>query len=491
MSQQFTEYLNKINGVIADGKYKDNWESLSVYPQPKWYKEAKFGAFIHWGAYAVPAYFSEWYIRLMHYKCNPAYWHHNRKYGKDYPYSKFIDEFTAPKFNAEEWVKLMKSAGMKYIMPVGEHHDGYKMYDSDLSRWTTVKQAMKRDVLGEIKLACMEQDVIFATSSHRAEHYWFANGARTVGYDTEATNPEYADLYGEMKNVYKRNNLVTLLKNEHGITPTAEWLEDWLVSSCELIDKYQPSTLFFDWWVMNHSFRPYMKKFLAYYYNRSLEWGKEVCVQYKSDALMYNVGIFDRERGQLEGTSPYIWQSETSTAYNSWSYCTTNRWKTPENIACVFADVISKNGNFVLNIGPKADGTICDEEKYILTEIGKWTATNKDAIWGASAYKTYGEGKPKKSGSFKEHNKYTAKDYRYTYRTCHVYAFALKQNTSGVYRMKKLAFNRESFCFDIKKITVLGYNNEIVYKQNNKYLEIKVIGKIDSKMPICFDISVD
>lgn len=486
------EYLEKIEQVIEQGKYKDNWESLSAYPVPQWYRDAKFGAFIHWGAYSVPAYFSEWYIRLMYYRNNPVYWHHKRKYGKTYPYSKFIEQFTAPNFNAEEWVSLLKNAGMKYIMPVGEHHDGYKMYDSNLSRWTTVKQAMKKDILGEIKAECERQNVTFATSSHRAEHFWFVNGAKTIGFDNEALNPEFKDLYGECHNIHKANNLVTLLNQEHGIVPTAEWLEDWLVHSCELIDKYQPQTLFFDWWVMNHAFRPYMKKFLAYYYNRSLEWGKEVCVQYKSDAIMYNCSIFDRERGQLDNTSPYIWQSETSTAYNAWSYCTTNKWKSPQEIACVFTDVISKNGNFVLNIGPKADGTICDEEQHILKELGKWTSINKDAIWGTSAYKIFGEGRLQKSGSFKERNKYTAKDFRYTYKPCHIYAFALRPYEKQSFIMKKLGINRDLFCFDIKQIQVLGYPNiKASWTLNKKGLKITLDKTVDSKMPLCFDIVID
>ena len=198
-----------------------------------------------------------------------------------------------------------------------------------------------------------------------------------------------------------------MFKQEHGITPTKEWLEDWLVNSCELIDKYHPETLFFDWWVMNYAFRPYMKKFLAYYYNRSVEWGKEVCVQYKSDAIMYNVGIFDRERGQLAAPSPYIWQSETSTAYNSWCYCTTNKFKTAGKIAETFIDVISKNGNFVLNLGPKADGTFCEEEMQILEKLSDWTTKNEEAIWGTQPYKLFGEGKNHGNSSFNEKYNYS------------------------------------------------------------------------------------
>lgn len=487
----YKEYLDKIDEVIKNGKYKDNWQSLADYPVPSWYKKAKFGVFIHWGAYSVPAYFSEWYVRLMYYKGNPVYWHHKKKYGRDYPYTKFIEQFTAPDFDAQKWISAIKSAGARYIMPVAEHHDGYKLYDSDLSRWTSVKQALGRDIIGELKQECDKQDVVFATSSHRAEHFWFVNGAKTIGFDNQALDPQYKDLYGECENVNKANNLFTLLKQEKGITPTKAWLEDWLVHSAELIDKYQPSTLFFDWWVMNFAFRPYMKKFLAYYYNRSVEWGKEVCVQYKSDAIMYNVGIFDRERGQLEATSPYVWQSETSTAYNAWSYCTTNHFKSPEVIARVFADVISKNGNFVLNIGPMANGDFCKEEKNILKQIGDWTSKNESAIWGTSPYKFNGEGKKQKAGSFKERSGYTWRDFRYTYKPCHIYAFALVPNKKGVYRLTKLSESRDSFHFIIKGVDVLGYDCKAEYKLCKNYLEIRLDKSPNTKMPICFDIKVD
>ena len=171
MESQMNSYLEKINQVIENGKYKADWQSLAEYPVAQWYKEAKFGIFIHWGIYSVPAYFSEWYCRFMYYKGNPAYWHHLRKYGKNFNYRDFIPMFKAEKFNADEWVEFIKSSGAKFIMPVGEHHDGFKMYNSDLNEWTSVNMGPKRDVLGELKTACDKNDLIFSTSSHRAEHF--------------------------------------------------------------------------------------------------------------------------------------------------------------------------------------------------------------------------------------------------------------------------------------------------------------------------------
>ena len=282
-----------------------------------------------------------------------------------------------------------------------------------------------------------------------------------------------------------------MLKQEHGIEPTEAWLKDWLVSSCDLIDRYQPSSLFFDWWVSYKDFRPYMKKFLAYYYNRSVEWGKEVCVYYKSDAVMYNCAIFDRERGQLENISPYIWQGETSTAYNAWSYCTTNHFKKPEIIACNFLDVISKNGCFVLNLGPKADGTFCEQEQNIISEIGKWTKKNEEAIWGTQPYKVFGEGKKQKGGSFTEHFSYTSKDYRFTCNTGAVYAFALKPYAKSEFKIKSLADSMDLFHCVIKDVSVLGSDEKVRFTQNKKYLTIKLSEKVNETMTICFKIELD
>ena len=488
---QAQSYVQKIDEINENGKYKPDWKSLADYPVPEWYQKAKFGVFIHWGIFTVPEYFSEWYPRLMYYKGNPVYWHHKKKYGKDFNYRNFIPMFKAENFDADSIIKAVKQSGAKFVMPVAEHHDGIKLYDSELSDYTTVKLPVNKDFIAEYKTACEENDIIFSLSSHRAEHFWFMNGGKTVGFANETQDDKYRELYGACENVHKQNNLCTLLKQEHGIEPTQEWLCDWLVSSCELIDKYRPSSLFFDWWVSYKAFRPYMKKFLAYYYNRSLEWGREVCVYYKSDAVMYNCAIFDRERGQLENISPYIWQGETSTAYNSWSYCKTNRFKSAEIIACNMLDVVSKNGCFVLNIGPKADGSICREEQHILNELGRFTKTNAEAIWGTQPYKVFGEGKKQKGGSFNEKLSYTCKDYRFTFKNGIVYAFALKPKGKSEFKIQSLADSMDLFHCVIKNITLLGTNAEVVFRQNKKYLTLNLKNKVTDSMPVCFKIEVD
>jgi Alpha-L-fucosidase len=491
MDAKIENYLKIIDSAISGGKYKDDWESLSEYPVPEWYKEAKLGAFIHWGLFSVPEYFNEWYERLMYYRGNPIHIHHVRKYGKDFDYSKFIDLFKAEKFDAADLVGILADAGMKYIMPVAEHHDGFKMYKSGLSKWNASDMGPERDILGEIKAECERRNVKFACSSHRAEHFWFANGARTIGYDNEVLNPEFEDFYGPAVNVNKKNGLINFYKRERGITPTKEWLENWLAHTAELIDRYRPETLFFDWWVSNKAFRPYMKKFLAYYFNRSLEWGKEVCVQYKSDAIMYNASIYDVERGRLANTSPRVWQSETAMAKNAWSYTPQNRWKKPRDILAAFVDAISKNGNFVLNVGPRADGSISKEESEILKEIARFMKINAPAIWGTSPWKVFGEGRKAETKSFVEKNNYSYRDFRYTYRPCRIYAFAMKPSKKGIYRLRSLREGRDSFDSIIKGVKILGYENKVEYTLTKKYLKLEVEGKIGTEDPVCFEIEID
>ena len=143
------KYLKIVDEVIEKGPYKPDWVSLSEYEAPKWFRDAKFGIFIHWGLFSVPAFNNEWYSRNMYIQDMEEWKHHRETFGEHtkFGYKDFIPMFTAPKFDPKEWVKLFKKAGAKYIMPVAEHHDGFQMYDSDISEWTSVKKAMRRDVL--------------------------------------------------------------------------------------------------------------------------------------------------------------------------------------------------------------------------------------------------------------------------------------------------------------------------------------------------------
>ena len=166
------KYLDQINATINSGKFKDTWESLQRYRVPAWYEDAKFGIFIHWGVYSVPAFGSEWYPRNMYIQGSPEFEHHRKTYGehKEFGYKDFIPMFTADKFDAREWAELFKAAGAQYVMPVAEHHDGFQMYDSELSEWNAAKKGPKKNILGELFEEFDKNDLICCASTHRIEH---------------------------------------------------------------------------------------------------------------------------------------------------------------------------------------------------------------------------------------------------------------------------------------------------------------------------------
>ncbi|MBF9015528.1 MULTISPECIES: alpha-L-fucosidase [unclassified Oceanispirochaeta] len=490
------EYLQKVKDVIQKGKYKDNWESLSFYPLPQWYEKAKFGIFIHWGVYSVPAFGNEWYARNMYLEGSKEYKHHIETYGphKDFKYEDFIPLFKGEKFCAKTWVELFKKAGAKFVMPVAEHHDGFQMYDSDLSVWNSVQKGPKRDILGELKNEIEKEGMVFTASSHRAENFWFFGGSRS--FDSGIQSMEFQEPYGFAMPLFTKGD-ADMDEGTHDIysTPASkEHLEDWLARSCELVDKYEPKAVWFDWWIQNKSFKPYLKKFAAYYYNRSIEWGHEVAINYKDDAFAYNTAVFDIERGQLSSIRPQFWQNDTAIAKNSWGYTENNDFKNPVDIVSDLIDVVSKNGSLLLNVGPKADGSIGDEDREILERIGDWLKINGESIYDTKYWVRFGEGPTEvPEGSFTDVNRepFTSKDIRFTYKAPYIYANVLSWPENNTVQIKSLKKRSSCFSGHIEEIEILGFNNQLNYTQDKAGLSIKIEGNIQTQYPVCFKIKID
>ncbi len=497
--KKVSEYLTKIDEVIAKGKFKDNWESLSAYEEPKWYKNAKFGIFIHWGVYSVPAAIhSDWYARNMYVQGSEEYEHHVKTYGdpKDFPYENFIPMFKAEKFDPKEWIQLFKDAGAKYFMPVAEHHDGFQMYESELSKWNAVEMGPKKNILQMLKEEGEKEGLVFCASSHRAENYWFFAPGRT--FDSGIQDIEYQEPYGAGDPAFTGDQ-TKQTKSIYGPQATKEHLDNWLARTCEIIDKYQPKVLWFDWWIHNLGFKPYLKKLAAYYYNRAIEWGEEVAINYKVDAFARGTAIFDVERGQLSEIRPQLWQTDTAVAKNSWGYIEGNDYKTPESLVSDMLDIVSKNGCLLLNIGPKADGTIPDEDQKILRSIGAWLKVNGEGVYDTTYWSTYGEGPTEiVEGTFCDvaRDEYTAEDIRFTFKAPYIYAFALKWPKTNKVKIKKLASylgknGNKYFKGHIENIEILGFNNKFTYSQDDDALNIQVEGDLNTTYPVCFKIKID
>lgn len=486
-----TNYLKTIDEVIKKGPFKDTWESLSAFEVPKWYRRAKFGIFIHWGVYSVPAYDSEWYSRNMYIQGSKAYEHHVATYGKhtEFGYKDFIPMFKAEKFDAEKWAELFEKAGAKYVVPVAEHHDGFQMYKSDVSHWNAYEMGPKRDVLGELSEAFQKKGMELGASTHRVEHWFFMSHGKE--FDSDIKDPmQRGDFYWPAMPEADHHNIYS------EPTPTDEYLQDWMIRTCEIIDNYRPRILYFDWWIQHTAVKPYLKKIAAYYYNRAAEWGIEVAINYKHDAFQFGCAVPDVERGQFADVKPYFWQTDTAIALNSWCYTENNDFRPYEELVCDLVDIVSKNGCLLLNVGPKADGTISDEDTAVLTGIGEWLKINGEAIYDTKVWRKYGEGPTQiVEGQFSDGIKknFTSEDFRFTTKDGYLYATALKCSEDGTYCIKSLgiqdASKQANFHGVVKSVQVLGSTDEAQWSRDADGLKIKTT--YQSKAPIVFKLSID
>jgi alpha-L-fucosidase len=443
---------------IARGPLRDDWNALSPAEPPRWFRDGKFGVFIHWGVFSVPAYANEWYPRNMYIRDMPAYEHHIKTYGphKQFGYKDFIPRYKMEHFDPREWAGILKDSGARYVCPLAEHHDGFQMYKSSISRFNAAEMGPRRDLLGDLRQSLLEEGLVFGTSSHRAEHWFFFGHGTDFDSDVKEPlmrgdlywpampEPDHQDLRGEPR-------------------PTEEFLRDWLLRTAEIIDRYQPLLLYFDWWVQHTAFKPYLKKAAAYYYNRLREWGKEGAICYKHDGMMFGSGIVEIERGSFADAKPYVWQTDTPVAKNSWCYVEDQEYKKTADIIAELVNVVSKNGNLLLNIGPRPDGLIPPGDLRILRELGDWLRVNGEAIYGSRVWRVSGEGPTREAGGQFQDNQpvpYTAEDIRFTCKGDAVYAIALAYPAAGGLQIRSLAPSRDpaqpAFHGIIRDVSILG-----------------------------------
>ena len=482
-------WLQKIEEVIAKGPYRADWNSLSAYRVPEWYKNAKFGIFIHWGIYSVPAFGNEWYSRNMYIQGSSEFEHHRKTYGeqKDFGYKDFIPMFRAEKFDPKEWAELFKKAGAKYVVPVAEHHDGFQMYDSEISKWNAANMGPKRNVLGELSAEFNRQGMVNGASTHRIEHWFFMGHGKE--FESDITDAEQeGDFYWPAMPERDHYDLFS------EPAPTVDFLEDWMIRTCELIDRYRIKVLYFDWWIQHQSAKPYLQKIAAYYYNRAAEWGEEVVICYKHDAFMFGTALVDIERGQFAQIQPFYWQTDTAIAKNSWCYTENNDFKKAKDILCDLVDIVSKNGNLLLNVGPKADGSISDEDRAVLLEIGEWMEKNGEAVYGTRPWRIAAEGPTEVAeGQFTDGKDkvFTAEDFRFTVKGDSLYAICLHYPEDGKVTIKALgeqdASHLPKFHGIIKSVEVLGFEEQPDWKRDGEGLHIKTKA-VSSDKPVVFKI---
>lgn len=448
--------------------YHPTWESLKQHVTPDWFQDAKFGIYTHWGVYSVPAYENEWYPRLMYDKSNRRniFRHHKTTYGEPwlFGYKDFIPMFQAKKFNADEWADLFLKAGAQFAGPVAEHHDGFAMWDCAFSQWDAKDKGPKRDILGELAQAIRKRGMKFVTSFHHGFNWKYYEPSYELNHKCDTQDLKYAGIDG----LYPP-------PHEKGAPESEEFLEDWLAKIKEVIDKYQPDYLWFDFGWKEPTFEKYKKSFLAYYYNKAEEWGRKVVVSYKGDHLPIGTAVLDLERGKIDTLTDFTWITDTSVDYKSWCYISTPEYKTVNILVDNLIDRVSKNGNLLLNIGPKADGTIPEAQKELLLGIGKWLEVNGEAIYGTRPWILFGEGPTRgKGGSFSESNQqvqYTAEDIRFTRKGNVLYAIVLDWPQDKLV-IKSLKSTTQISSKGIASVSLLGSRATLEWSRDKNGLAI-------------------
>lgn len=468
-------------------KYEPNWESLSRREVPEWVKDAKFGVYTHWGVYSVPAHGGPDYVRNLYEgsrtDARGVYSYHVSKYGPldTFGYKDLIPMFTAPKFNADEWVGLMHEAGAKFGGICLVHHDAFLLWDSKVSRWNSRNMGPKRDVFGEIAGAVRKyDDMKLLATFHHARSFGYCIGAMK---DEDITNemrtkwdvfdPQYADFYW----------------NE--ITGSAdEFSKQWKAKITEAIDNYRPDMIWFDGLRTSmrngHPPESYVQEVIAHYYNSAKANGQEVTVCNKHGGefnFPESVGLrcFENGRDMPIDVGPWF-LIDRAIAY-PWSYVHNKRYRDGADYHVrSIVDVVSRGGIFLLSLTPKGDGSIPDEEQEIMRGIGRWMKINGEAIYGTRPWKIFAEGptilrsmKKRNNGQIAEQwdwrKQLTSRDIRFTTKGNVLYAIALAWPEDGKLIVRSLAHSADA---NIAMVELLGHVGALKWNQTVNGLEVSL-----------------
>lgn len=459
------------NGIfIPASPYGEDWDSLRDHPPaPRWLREGKFGIYTHWGPYSVPACRpnGSWYGFYMYQPGSPQYQFHLKTYGspKEFGYQHLIPLLTGEKFDPMEWAEIFAQAGAKFAGPVGQHHDGFCMWDTRLTPFHAGAMGPKRDVAGELERAIRGQGLKFMVALHHAENWkFFPHWVE----ESDLNDPGARALYGRPHNLEWRD----------GVPQEGEWpiwnrqqkpdrpFCDWWLAICkEAIDRFHPDLLWFDFGLAMIP-ESYKQTMAAYFYNQAWKRGQEVALTYKNRDMAVGSGLIDLELGRFDGMTHHEWLTDTTVDDGEgWSYLSDAQYKTPGELIHYLVDNVSKNGYLLLNVGPKADGSLPQEARQILRQMGDWLAVNGEGIYHTSPWLTYGEGPTHmtQSGMFSESEKlaYTPQDIRFTCRRNTIYAILLAWPTQPL-TIRSLS---DFYPGEVRDVSLLGSEEPVTWRQ--------------------------
>lgn len=419
--------LDAANALVR-GPFNSNVASLETYRTPDWFRDAKFGIWSHWGPQSVPGQ-GDWYARFMYVQGHPHYDYHVKTYGhpSEFGYKDIIPLWKAERFDPEALMSKYAAAGAKYFVSMGVHHDNFDLWNSKHHRWNAVAMGPKRDIVGAWKAAATKHGLRFGVSEHLGASYrwWYPNhlfdqfwGRMDKDYD--GADPRYADLYHDNRDEPYHGGGDTWYTNKPAFQ------RHWFERIRDLVDSYQPDLLYTDGGI---PFGEVGRSMVAHLYNSNMARRGRLEAVYAhknngSGEALPKAGVEDVERGVLEGINPLPWQTDTSNG--DWFHNKNDRYKTSREVIGMLADIVSKNGNLLLNIVQYPDGSLPTHSEELLTGLSAWMKVNSEAIHGTRPWKLYGEGPTQaKAGAFEESGNYTAQDVRFTTRSGALYAILL------------------------------------------------------------------
>jgi alpha-L-fucosidase len=455
---------------IVPGKFAGTMDSLTNYACPAWFRDAKFGIWAHWGPQSVPME-GDWYARQMYQEGSPDYKDHLARYGHPSTngWKDIIPLWKAEKWEPEKLMALYKKAGAKYFVSMGSHHDNFFLWNSPLHKWNAVNYGPHRDVVGDWQRAAQRQGLPFGVSEHLGASFtWFQDAHQAdktgplAGVPYDGADSNYWDLYHFPA---EPGDTAWYSKNPR-------WQRQWFNEIKELVDHYHPDLLYTDGGVAfgnevglsqiasfyNDNIRRHHGKLLAVYTCKQPSGGR---------------WVQDYERGVNAGISPCPWQTDTS--IGDWFYNRHWQYQPASWTVHMLVDITSKNGNLLLNVVLRPDGTLDPEVQAMLRQLADWTAVNGEAIYGTRPWLVYGEGGVKpRGGAFNENFQYSAKDIRFTTKGRTLYAIALGWPDDGKILIRSLAKTENASVNQIRRVELLGHRGALKFTRTADGLTVEL-----------------
>ena len=458
---------------ISPGPFEPTTSSLKTYQYPEWFRDAKLGMWAHWGPQAVPM-FGDWYARQLYQQGHAQYKDHLEHYGHP---TKLGHKDLIPLWKAEKWdpdrlMMLYKKAGARYFVSMGVHHDNFDLWNSTHQRWNAVKMGPHRDVVGDWQKAAKKLGLRFGVSEHLGASFtWFQDSHRSdktgplAGVPYDGADPKYEDLYhwpaaSDDKGWYSKD---------------PRWQLEWFARIKDLVDQYHPDLLYTD------GGAPFGNvvglSMIAHLYNSSADRndGKTDAV-YTCKQSSDGMWVEDLERGVMPGIRPFPWQTDTS--IGDWYYNRNWKYRGADWVIPMLIDIVSKNGNLLINVVQRPDGSLDAEAEKVLAELADWIAINGEGIYETRPWLIHGEGPVRaRGGHFKEDFAYTAKDLRFTSKGENtLYAFALGWPAESRLLIRSLG-KLPGVTGKINAIELLGHAGPLTWTQDADGLSVKLPGQ--------------